>query len=107
MNIVRNVAVVALALAASACATKWVKPGATEQELAQDQARCEIDTENEFADATRGVKALGSYVDRRGYLERCMIARGWRDKATQTANVQAPPPASDTELPLRFPVYSR
>jgi hypothetical protein len=107
MKIIRSVAVIAFALALSACATKWAKPGAGEQELAQDQARCEQDTENEFADATGGLKGLGSYVDRRGYFERCMIIRGWRDRATQTADVQAPSPSSETDLPLRFPVYSR
>jgi hypothetical protein len=106
MKIVRSVAVIALALAFAACATKWVRPGATEQDLAQEQARCERDTDIEFSDATGGLKGLGSYVDRRGYFERCMINRGWRDRATQTETAEVQP-TSDTDLPLRFPVHSR
>ena len=105
MKLIRRVAVVALALASSACATEWVKPGGSEQELLADKGSCERDAESEFKSG--GLQGVGTFVDRRGYFDRCMIARGWRDKKSETAIVQDAPPPSDTELPLRFPVYSR
>jgi hypothetical protein len=107
MTIIRIVAVVALAAATSACSTTWVKLGATEQDLLVDRSACESATETEFAADLGGLKGVGSYVDRRGFLERCMIARGWRDKADEQAIVQAPPAAPNANEPLRFPVYSR
>jgi hypothetical protein len=107
MNIIRSIAVMALALASAGCATDWVKIGATEQELLADRTSCERDAESEYAGEGGRLEALGSYVDRRGFFERCMIARGWRNKATETASVESPPPATDADLPLRFPVYSR
>jgi hypothetical protein len=105
MNLIRRAAVVALALASAACATDWIKPGASEQELLADKGSCEREAENEYASG--GLQGVSTFVDRRGYFDRCMIARGWRDKAAETAIVQDTPPAAETELPLRFPVYSR
>jgi hypothetical protein len=106
MAITRSIAVVAVALALSACATKWVKPGAGEQDLLADQTSCEQDAEAAFANDGSRLKALTTKLDKKGAFERCMIARGWRDKDGKIASVQATPAARSTQ-PLYLPGYSR
>ena len=82
MRFIRRVAVVALALALSACATEWERPGSTQQDLATDQAFCENATETEFSNRDEGrLQGWSTSLDKRGYFERCMIARGWGTKA--------------------------
>jgi hypothetical protein len=82
MRFIQRVAVVALALAISACATQWEKPGTTAQDLASDQAFCENAAENAFAKMDEGrLQGWASALDKRGAFERCMIARGWGTKA--------------------------
>jgi hypothetical protein len=82
MRFIQRIAVVALALAASACATEWERPGSTAQDLAADQAFCENATETEFSRRDEGrLQGWASSLDKRGYFERCMIARGWGTKA--------------------------
>ena len=105
MAITRTIAVVGLTLALSACATKWVKPGASEQDLLADQSYCESDAEAAFA---RGgpLQNLSSKIDKKGAFERCMIGRGWRDKEGRITSVQAAP-AARTSQPLYLPGYSR
>ena len=103
MKFIRNVIVVALALSLSACATKWVKAGSTEQDLLTDQAYCEQDADSAFAMRGR-LEALANALDKRGYFERCMIAHGWRDKDGQIASVQ---PSTRNDPPLSLPGYSR
>jgi hypothetical protein len=104
MKIARRIAVVALALALSACATKWVKPGSSEQDLLTDQSECEADAEAAFATQGR-LQNIAASVDKRGFFERCMIAHGWRDKDGKIASARAPF-ASRTQ-PLYLPGYSR
>ena len=105
MAITRSIAVVALALALSACATKWVKPGAGEQDLLADQSSCEQDAEAAFANDGGRLKALTTKIDKKGAFERCMIGRGWRDKDGRITSVQAAP--ATRSQPLYLPGYSR
>ena len=83
MRVIQTVAIGALALSLSACATKWEKPGTTQQDLATDQTFCEKATENEYGNRNEG--RLQSWtttsLDKRGYFERCMIAHGWGTRA--------------------------
>ena len=82
MRFIQRIAVVAVALAAPASATAWERPGSTERELASDQAFCENATETEFSKKDEGrLQGWASSLDKRGYFERCMIARGWGTKA--------------------------
>ena len=82
MRFIQRVAVVALALATSACATQWEKPGSTRQDLTTDQAVCENAAENEFSKRDEGrLQGWATALDKRGYFERCMIAHGWGTKA--------------------------
>jgi hypothetical protein len=82
MRFIQTITVGALALSLSACATKWEKPGTTQQDLATDQAVCESATENEYANRNEGrLQSLTTSLDKRGYFERCMIAHGWGTKA--------------------------
>ena len=106
MAITRRIAVVALALALSACATKWVKPGAGEQDLLADQSYCEREAEAAFANVNGRLERLASNLDRRGAYDRCMIAQGWRDREGRVASVQTPPASARSE-PLYLPGYSR
>ena len=105
MTITRNLAVVALAFALSACAMGWVKPGASEQDLAADQATCEREADAEFAMGSR-LKQLTVAVDKRGAYDRCMIAHGWRDKNGRVASTESRT-ATRNEPPLYLPGYSR
>ncbi len=105
MTIKRSLAVVALAIALSACATKWVKPGAGEQDLLADQSSCEQDAEAAFANGGGPLQNLSSKLDKRGYFDRCMIAHGWRDDEGRMATVQATPATRSD--PLYLPGYSR
>lgn len=82
MRFIQRVAVVALALASSACAAQWERPGSTQQDLATDRAFCENAAENEFANRDEGrLQGWATSLDKRGAFERCMIARGWGTKA--------------------------
>lgn len=82
MRFIHRISVVALALALPACATKWERAGATQQDLAADQAFCENAAENEFAGMEQGrLQGWASSLDKRGAFERCMIAHGWGVKA--------------------------
>jgi hypothetical protein len=82
MRFIQRAAVVALALATSACATQWERPSSTQQDLATDQAFCEITAENAFANMDEArLHGWASALDKRGAFERCMIARGWGVKA--------------------------
>ena len=82
MRFIQRIAVVALALASSACATQWERPGSTAQDLAADQAFCENAAENAFAKMDEGrLQGWASALDKRGAFERCMMARGWGTKA--------------------------
>ena len=105
MAITRSVAVVVLALALSACATGWVKPGASEQDLAADQAVCEQEADAEFAMGSR-FKQWSVAIDKQGAYDRCMIAHGWRDKNGRIASTE-PRTATRTDPPLYLPGYSR
>ena len=106
MTINRSILVVALAIALSACATKWVKPGAGEQDLLADQSSCEQDAEAAFANGGSRLQALNTKLDKKGAFERCMIGRGWRDKDGRITSVQATPAARSSQ-PLYLPGYSR
>jgi hypothetical protein len=82
MRFVQTVTVAALALALCACATKWEKPGSTQQDLAADQAFCENAAENEYANRDEGrLQSWATSLDKRGFYERCMIAHGWGTRA--------------------------
>lgn len=105
MTITSRVAVAALTLALSACATGWVKPGSSEQDLVTDKASCEQEADAAFATGGR-LQAVTSAVDKRGAFDRCMIARGWRDKEGRIAST-APRSATPASGPLYLPGYSR
>jgi hypothetical protein len=78
MQFIQRVVVVASALALAACAVQWQKPGSTEQNLATDRALCERAAENEFSGRHEGLlQSWGTSLDKRGYFEQCMVARGW------------------------------
>jgi hypothetical protein len=82
MRFIQRAAVAALALAISACATQWDRPGSTEEDLASDRAFCENAAENEFAGMEEGrLQGWATALDRRGAFERCMMAHGWGIKA--------------------------
>ena len=82
MRFIQRIAVVALALALPACATQWERPGSTTQDLATDQTFCESATEAEFSKRDEGrLQGWATSLDKRGYFERCMRARGWGTKA--------------------------
>ena len=81
MRFIQRAAVVALALATSACAAQWERPGSTQQDLATDQAFCENAAENAFYMDEGRLQGWASALDKRGAFERCMIARGWGVKA--------------------------
>ena len=82
MRFIQRVGAVALALATSACAKQWEKPGSTVQDLTTDQAVCENAAENEFSNRDEGrLQGWATSFDKRGYFERCMIAHGWGTKA--------------------------
>ena len=105
MTVTRSVATIALALALSACATKWVKPGASEQDLLADRANCERDAEAAFANVDGRLERLSSKIDKQGFFDRCMIAQGWRDRDGKITSVQATPATRSD--PLYLPGYSR
>ena len=78
MRFIQGIAVAVLALAASGCATKWERSGATSQDLAADRAFCENTAEKAFADRDEGrLRAWETALDKRGAFERCMMAHGW------------------------------
>jgi hypothetical protein len=78
MRFIQSVAVVASALALAACAVQWEKPGSTQQDLATDRARCENAAEREFSNRDEGLlQGWATGLDKRGYFEQCMVARGW------------------------------
>jgi hypothetical protein len=82
MRFIQTVVLGALALSLSACATKWEKPGTTQQDLATDRASCESAAENEYANRDEGrLQRLATSLDKRGFYERCMIAHGWGTRA--------------------------
>ena len=82
MRFTQTVTVAVLALALSACAAKWEKPGSTQQDLAADQGLCEKSAENEYANRDEGrLQGWVTSLDKRGFYERCMIAQGWGTKA--------------------------
>jgi hypothetical protein len=78
MRFIQRIAVVALALASSACATQWERPGSTREDLATDQEFCETTAKDEFANRDEGrLQGWATALDRRGAYERCMMAHGW------------------------------
>ena len=82
MRFIQTVSVAALALALSACAAKWEKPGSTQQDLAADQAFCENAAASEYGNRDEGrLQSWTTSLDKRGFYERCMIAHGWGAKA--------------------------
>ena len=77
------IAPVLAVLLTTSCAEQavWVKPGATEQEFAQDSYECERDMRQS------GYFGTGIYapIAAQQFGERCMVARGWSKQPVAAA----------------------
>jgi hypothetical protein len=60
-----------LALAVSACAVHYTKPGASVKDFEVDKARCDY----EVSTTTASNPSLVTYYD---LMKKCLAARGWR-----------------------------
>lgn len=66
--------IMALSLMLSACATHWSRPGATQNDLASDQATCDY----EAMKATAAVDNAVAAGMREGMItSACMRSKGW------------------------------
>jgi hypothetical protein len=74
-------AIAVLLIAGCAEQAVWVKPGATEQDFAQDTYECERDMRQS------GYFGTGIYgaINAREFTERCMVARGWHQQREAAA----------------------
>ena len=67
---ISGVSILPLILVLAGCATRWVKPGATEQTFLQDSYVCK-------QEARYGANQYRALIDKRLYRS-CLYARGWR-----------------------------
>jgi hypothetical protein len=87
MNRIAMMVAGALALAACAPATYYVRPGGTTDDFETDKAACEAQ-----AMAADNPFMIPQITDR------CLRGKGWRDQAKATAEKPPPPPPRAPEM---------
>lgn len=86
MKIRTGLAILAIASVMSGCVptTKWVKPGASQEQMDREWKECAFEVEKAFAGAnSRAIQGFGLQYEKVSLFKQCIELKGFREEVVK------------------------